>query len=51
MSTSVSIRSLLEEPFGPFEDADVLNESLKSTSKNLLALKSFKMAYADRPIG
>lgn len=51
MSTSVTIRSLLEEPFGPFEDTDILNENLKSTPKNVLVLKSFRMAFADRPIG
>src|SRR5262245_52942932 len=51
MSAAVTLFSLLEEPFGPFEDVDILSEELKSTRKDVLGLKSFRMACNNRPIG
>jgi hypothetical protein len=45
----IPLLELLKTPFGPYNEAFVLNKS--STSKNVLTLKGFMMECNGKPVG
>lgn len=46
-----TIKELLEVPFGPWEDSEVLNPKLKTTVLRTLELYELDMSCDDQPIG
>ncbi|KZT02701.1 uncharacterized protein LAESUDRAFT_815129 [Laetiporus sulphureus 93-53] len=47
----ISLRVLLEEPFGPYMDSDVLTEACKSVPKSVLCLDLLMLECRGKPIG
>jgi hypothetical protein len=51
MATNTNIPKLVEEPFGPYPDSQILNPKLKPTARELLRLSSLWMDCDGTPIG
>ncbi|TFY50269.1 hypothetical protein EVG20_g11619 [Dentipellis fragilis] len=45
------ILELIEEPFGPYRDEDLLSASCKSTNQSLLELHNVMLEYGGRATG
>lgn len=45
------VRELLQQPFGPYHDKEVLSSQCQTKSRQTLVLKSFQLAHNDQIIG